>query len=400
MALKKKYAGYKSYAYLEKDVDYKSFPLAKEIGRVEPYLVPLSASEEERVKRIVDENPVISFHEHPHVYTEPVTLMREHNGQGRRVTAFKGLSESYLDCVFDNLMDGSCMITSKTGWKWEDVLYDLGMRLSDIAHQDFMIIALRVNDILRAHKEGEIALVLSIEGAMPIENELDRIDILYGFGVRLMGLTYSESNALGTGLKEDKDGGLTYFGRQCVERMNKLGMAIDTAHGSDQTTLDAVEVSKKPVFATHTGARALWDIKRLKPDNVLKAIAHEGGLIGIEAAPHSTLTKKHPDHNIESVMEHFEYINNLVGVDHVAFGPDTIYGDHVGLHRVFSAALSISQAFATTPTHEVPYVKGMENPTECSWNVVRWLVKHGYSDANIAKIIGGNIIRVLREIWY
>jgi len=257
MGLRKKYLGYESYSYLEKDIDYKSFSLAKEIDRVEPYLVPLSASEEERVNRIVDENPVISLHDHPTIYTDPADLMPEYNGQGRRVTAFKGLSKSCLDCVFDNLMDGSCMITSKTGWKWEDVLYDLGMRLCDIAHQDFVTIATRVDDVLRAHKEGKVAFVLSMEGAMPIENEVDRIDILYGFGIRLLGITYSESNSLGSGLKEDKDGGLTYFGRQCVERMNKLGMAIDTAHSSDLTTLDAVEVSKKPVLSTHIGARAL-----------------------------------------------------------------------------------------------------------------------------------------------
>jgi len=399
MSLNKRYLGYKSFDYLERDIDYKVFKLAKEIDRVEPYLVPLSASEEERVSRIVDENQVISFHDHPIVCPEDMTEMFDYCRHGRQVTAFEALSKSCLDCVFDNLMDGSCVITSKSAWKWNDVLHDLGIRLSDIAHQDFVTVAKTVDDILRAHKEGKVALVLCIEGAMPIENELDRIDILYGFGVRLMGLVYSESNVLGTGLKEDRDGGLTYFGRQCVERMNKLGMAVDTAHCSDQTTLDAVEASKKPVSATHVGARALWNIKRLNPDNVLKAIADKGGLIGIEAAPHTTLTERHPAHNIESVMEHFEYIKNLVGIEHVTFGPDTLYGDHVGLHHVFSAALSIKQSSANKAA-EVPYVKGLENPTEVSWNNVRWLVKHGYSDEDIAKAIGGNVIRVLREIWY
>jgi len=399
MSLSKRYLGYKSFDYLERDIDYKVFKLAKEINRVEPYLVPLSASEEERVSRIVDENQVISFHDHPIVCPEDMTEMFDYCRHGRQVTAFEALSKSCLDCVFDNLMDGSCVITSKSAWKWNDVLHDLGIRLSDIAHQDFVTVAKTVDDILRAHKEGKVALVLCIEGAMPIENELDRIDILYGFGVRLMGLVYSESNALGTGLKEDRDGGLTYFGRQCVERMNKLGMAVDTAHCSDQTTLDTVEASKKPVLATHVGARALWSIKRLKPDNVLKAIADKGGLIGIEAAPHTTLTERHPAHNIESVMEHFEYIKNLVGIEHVTFGPDTLYGDHVGLHHVFSAALSIKQSSAKKVA-EVPYVKGLENPTEVSWNNVRWLVKHGYSDEDIAKAIGGNVIKVLREIWY
>jgi len=400
MSLRKRYLGYKSFDYLEKDVDYKAFKLAKEIDRVEPYLVPLSVSEEERAKRIVDENPVISLHEHAWVCPEDITELLDCCHLGRVSTAFEGLSKSCLDCVFDNLMNGFTTITSKAGWKWSDVIHDLGIRLSDIAHQDFVIIATRVDDILRTHEEGKVAFVLCLEGAMPIENELDRIDVLYGFGVRVMGLVYSESNALGSGLKEDRDGGLTYFGRQCVERMNKLGMAIDIAHCGDQTILDAVEVSKKPVFCTHVGARVLWDIKRLKPDNVLKALADKGGLIGIEAAPHTTITKRHPEHNIESVMEHFEYIKNLVGIDHVSFGTDTLYGDHVGVHHIFSSALSIKQAFSETDFKKVPYIKGLENPTEASWNIVRWLVKHGYSDKDIVKLVGGNTIRVLRQIWY
>ena len=142
-------------------------------------------------------------------------------------------------------------------------------------------------------------------------------------------------------------------------------------------------MSKKPIFATHVSARAPWNTKRLKPDNVLKAIADKGGLIGIEAAPHTTLTKKHPKHSIESVMEHFEYIKNLVGIDHVAFGPDTLYGDHVALHHIFSAFFSLNKITGKVSFEKVPYVKGLENPTEASWNIIRWLVKHGYSNEDI-----------------
>jgi len=188
--------------------------------------------------------------------------------------------------------------------------------------------------------------------------------------------------------------------------MNKVGMAIDCSHASDQTTLDVIQASKKPIFITHTGARSLWNTKRLKPDHVLKACADKGGVIGIEAAPHTTLTRKNPKHSIESVMEHFEYIKDLVGIDHVAFGPDTLYGDHVGLHHVFARELSIKDAYRkgndTEPVaefEEVKFVKGIENPTEASHNILRWLVKHGYSKEDIAKVMGGNVMRVLKEVW-
>jgi membrane dipeptidase len=240
-----------------------------------------------------------------------------------------------------------------------------------------------------------------------IENELDRIEILYGIGVRVTGITYSESNSLGSGLKEPRDGGLTSLGYQAVERMNEVGMAIDCAHSSDQTTLDVVEYSRKPIFLSHTGARSLWNIKRLAPDKVLAACADKGGVIGIEAAPHTTLTKNHPDHDIESFMEHFEYVKDLVGIDHLAFGPDTLYGDHVGLHHLYADALSIDSSHQARgvereqppPFEEVEYVKGIENPTEGSKNILRWLVKHDYSNEDIAKALGQNILRVLKEVW-
>ncbi|MBU7025717.1 MAG: membrane dipeptidase [Theionarchaea archaeon] len=397
MGTNKKYSGYKAYQYLEKGKDYKEFSLAKEIERVESYKVPLSRSEEERVADIAEKYIVVSLHDHPVALTDDMGDVFDYNREGRHVTAYKGLSTSCLDAVFDNLMDGICTITSKRGWKWNDVLYDLGMRLCDLAHQDFVIQCRKVADIVKAHNKGRIAVIPTVEGSAMIENEVDRIDILYGFGVKMMGLVYSESNALGSGLKEEKDGGLTYFGHEAVERMNKIGMAIDVSHCGDVTSLDAIEASRLPVFITHAGARALNDINRLKPDDVLHACAEKGGVIGIEAAPHTTITERHPEHTIESVMEHFEYTQELVGIDHVGFGPDTLYGDHVALHHAFVEHLSIQQAF--THHEEVEYVKGMENPTEASWNIIRWLVKYGYSDEEIEKVIGQNALRVLKKVW-
>jgi len=397
MGINKKYSGYRSFQYLEKGRDYKEFKLAKEIGRVKSYKVPLSKAEEERVKEIAEKCIVISLHDHPVTWTEDMHEVFDYNKEGRHFTAYEGLSTSCLDAVFDNLMDGCCTITSKGGWKWTDIIYDLGIRLSDLAHQDFVIKCEKVDDIIKAHKEGKIALVPSLESSTMIENEVNRIDILYGFGVRMMGLVYSESNALGSGLKEKKDGGLTYFGHEAVERMNKIGMTIDVSHCGELTTMDAIKASKEPIFITHAGAKALWDVKRLKSDEALRACAEKGGIIGIEAAPHTTITKKNEEHSIESFMEHFEYIKDLVGIDHVGFGPDTLYGDHVALHHAFAAHLSIKQAF--TSHKEVPYVKGLENPSEASWNIIRWLVKHGYSDEEIEKVIGGNALRVLKTVW-
>jgi membrane dipeptidase len=137
----------------------------------------------------------------------------------------------------------------------------------------------------------------------------------------------------------------------------------------------------------------------MKPDSVLRACAESDGVIGIEAAPHTSLSPDHPRHSIESVMDHFTYIVDLVGIDHLAFGPDTFWGDHVGLHHHFAAYMSINEAQGEKEFEEVAYVAGLENPVECFWNITGWLVKNGYSDSEIQKVLGGNILRVLDEVW-
>jgi membrane dipeptidase len=399
MGKKTGYKGYSSYDYLEKEYDYPEYVMPKWNWAGEN-LLPLTPEQEQRVEMLAERNIFIALHEHPVYFPADIAQTPAYNHDGRAVTAFDALAHSYIDCVFDNLMDGTCNITSKAGWKWNDVLHDFGMRMCDLAHQDFLIPCRRVEDIQRAFEEGKIAWVPVLEGAAPIENELDRIDILYGLGIRLMGITYSESNALGSGLKEDHDGGLTKFGRQAVARMNKVGMLIDCSHCGPKTTLDTVEQSEYPIVLSHVGARALWDSKRLFTDDVLKAVAARGGVIGIESAPHTTMTRTHNTHDIHSVMEHFEHVANLVGIDHVTFGNDTLYGDHVGLHHVFAAHLSTQDTKNIQADYEeVRFVKGIENPTEASINILRWLVKAGYSEADIQKIIGGNTLRVLKQVW-
>ncbi|HEX6989431.1 MAG TPA: membrane dipeptidase [Bacillota bacterium] len=396
----KRYDGYRSFQYLEEGVDYRAYRLAPEINRVEPYTVEVTQEQEERVQRLLRDNVVISLHEHSMVMPEDLNQVFNYIRDNHVHTGYAGLAVSGLDAWVENFLDGIAAVTSRHGWKWDDIIYDIGMRLCDLAHQDLVILATRVDDILRARETGRVAMIAGLEAATMIENELDRIDILYGFGVRMMGIAYSEGNQLGAGLREPRDGGLTVFGRQAVERMNKLGIAIDVSHAGDQTALDTIKTSSKPIFITHAGARALWPSPRLKPDEVLKACAERGGVIGIEAAPHTTITRNRPEHSIESFMEHFEYCVDLVGIDHVTFGPDTTFGDHVGLHQAFAAHLSIRQSRGGEEYPRVPYVRGLENPAECFPNIVRWLVKHGYSDDDIAKVIGGNTLRVLREVWH
>jgi membrane dipeptidase len=394
----KRYGGYRSYQYLEEGTDYRGFRLARELGRVPSRPVEVTPAEAARVERLLADHVAVSMHDHPVAVPEDIGEIFEQKRRGRDFTGFEGLAASGLDCVFDNLMDGICTITSQAGWKWSDIVHDLGMRLCDLAHQDFVLVCDGVRDVARAHAEGRVALVPTLESATPVENEVDRVDVLYGFGVRSMGIVYSEANALGSGLREPRDGGLSDRGRAVVRRMNKLGMLVDAAHCGDQTTLDIIEESEHPIVISHAGCRSLWPTRRMKPDAVLEAMARKGGVLGIEAAPHTTLTDRHPRHSIESYMEHFEHAVKLIGIDHVGFGPDTMFGDHVGLHRAYAQHLSIGKAHAGKKYEEVAYVDGIENPADFP-NIVRWLVRHGYADGDIAKAIGGNALRVMRQVW-
>ncbi|MFX0201418.1 MAG: dipeptidase [Candidatus Hodarchaeota archaeon] len=406
MGKNKKYDGYKAYQYLTPGIDYKVSRLREAIKEDWAYLVPLSSSEEERVAEIFEKNIVIDLHEHPVIFPEESreNYMRE----GREVCAYEALSHSGLDAVFDNLMNGSAYITSKRGWKWTDMIHDLGMRLCDIAHQDFIIHCKKVADIISAYETGRLAWVAVLESASCIENEVDRIDILYGLGIRVMGLTYSESNMLGSGLGELRDGGLTDFGHDAVIRMNKVKMLVDVSHCSDQTALDAIDASKEPIMISHAGARTLLPIPRLFPDEVLQALAENGGIIGIEAAPGYTATEEDPIPSIDTYMAHLEYCIELMGIDHVGCGPDTLYGDHVGFYRLEEQQLKTAglghylrlKPKSDPAVADLPdFVKGMENPTECLQNITRWLVKKGYSDQEIAKIIGQNALKFLKKVW-
>ena len=139
----KKYDGYKSYQYLEPGIDYKVFELVDEVGRVPVYSLQVTESEEQRVQELLDKNLVISVHDHPSVIPKDLSNLWDYERQGREATGYEGLSVSRMDALFDNMTDGTGPITSKMGWKWSDILFDLGMRLCDVAHQDMLMFGVR-----------------------------------------------------------------------------------------------------------------------------------------------------------------------------------------------------------------------------------------------------------------
>lgn len=391
---------YESFPYVERGVDFPAIELSDPSSRRSTFVAGLDTDQAARVVRLLADNVVISFHDHPQLLPADMADAPAFLRSQREFTAYGELRSSGLTAVFDNWF-GVIGSTRGSGWHWQDLITTLGFRLADLAHQDGFVVARTVQDILDARGDGNLAFVMGTESAGMIENELDRIDVLYGLGIRQMGLVYSESNTLGTGQKEKLDGGLTDFGHRAVKRMNALGVLIDVSHASDQTSLDAIHTSSKPVAITHAGARSVWPIPRMKPDEVLVACAERGGVLGIEAAPHTTISYDHRAQSIASVMDHFTYAVDLMGIEHVAFGPDTLYGDHRGFQHAIKDVIGSARVFDTggLEWEHVAHVDGLENPSENFRNITSWLVQHGYSDGEIQAVLGGNILRLLNEVW-
>ncbi|HEX3789009.1 MAG TPA: membrane dipeptidase [Pseudonocardiaceae bacterium] len=393
--------GYRSYSYLPAGPDHADFDFVPQPTRVPGSVIAWSENVAARAARFEEEHFIVSAHDHLSLRPDDPALFATYRRQGRESMPYEGIARSGVDLFFDGGPAAVSMIRSHTSWDWDDALSDLGMRQADWAHQSLVTRVLSYADAEAARANGQVGVVLTLEAATPIGNDVDRLDILYGLGVRLLGLVYSESNQLGSGLADTGDAGLTLLGRKALRRMNDLGMIVDVSHCGDATALDAVRNSGAPVVISHAGARALWPTPRMKPDDVIKACADSGGFIGVEAAPHTTITAAHPRHSLDSVMQHVERCVELVGIDHVAFGPDTNFGDHVAWHHEFAGLFGKDTGSpASTPTHEpVDYVHGCENPAESVGNMIRWLFEHGYREAEIEKLAGSNVCRVARQVW-
>src|SRR5690625_2322026 len=397
----KKYSAYESFDYLKRNDDYEYFELSNELTETPTHSIELTDVQEETFAHLFHKHTVVSLRDHGFILPKDHSAIIPYCKQLHTFYHYEGIAQSGIDVIFENFMDGISLTQSKSGLKWNEVIDLLGIRYADIAKQETVYIATTYEDVIQAKDRKQVALIPSLEDANVIENELDRVDILYGLGIRCLGLTYNDANTIGTGLSENETSGLTNFGKRVVDRMNKIGMLIDISHCNEQTSFDAIEASEDPIFITHAGAKGVWNTPRMKSDELLKACAEKGGVIGICAAPNTTLSPNHQGHTIDSVMEHTEYIIDLVGIDHVAFGPDTIFGDHIALQQAFDRLLQLSESHEheDKSAEAKECVVGVENPMESIKNMTRWLLNKGYSKADVAKIISGNALRVIEQVF-
>ncbi len=249
-------------------------------------------------------------------------------------------------------------------------------------------------DIRQAHKEGRTAIIFGFQNCSAIEGDIGLIEICHQLGVRFMQLSYNNQSLLATGCYEDNDSGITRMCREAIREMNRIGMVIDMSHSSKKSTLEAIDISERPIAISHANPSFWHPARRNKADEVLKALAENGGMLGFSLYPHHL--NNGSNCSIEDFCSMVAQTAELMGVDRIGFGSDLCQDqpDTVVTWRRNGTSISDRHSDAGSET-----VSGF--PTQPHWfrsnlgfsNVLLGLRDVGFSDVEVTKIAGGNWLK-------
>lgn len=314
-------------------------------------------------------------------------------------------TESVPDMMLDHIIDGGVtavchsLIADPFPMSAEEALmtlYDESIVFD--AFPDKTVQVLTAQDIEDAKTAGKLGIIFATQGMASIGTNMRYIWIYHKLGVRVMQLTYNEQSALGCGCKEPVDTGLTRFGEQAVEQMNALGIVLDLSHCGVRTSLEAIAHSQAPAIFSHASVRALNGHTRNLTDDQIRAVAEKGGVVGL--CPHSIFVEKTRGQRptVNEFVDHIDYVVNLVGIDHAGIGSDNFYYDtyytrltRASFERTYP---SFFGGYKPEEKHAIGFSKWAEWP-----NLTQALLARGYSEAHTQKILGGNFLRVFREVW-
>jgi membrane dipeptidase len=234
-------------------------------------------------------------------------------------------------------------------------------------------------DLLRAKQLRRIGLILGFQNSDHFRTAAD-VALFHRQGQRVSQLTYNEQNRLGCDCKVAKDRGLTPYGAQVVREMNRVGMAIDVSHCSERTALDTFAHSRRPVLITHSNCRSLNPHPRCQSDAVIRALAAQGGVMGITGVPAFVLP--HGRVSFSDVLDHFDHVARLVGIEHVGMGSDA------DLDAIDPRTGRVRPMYA---------VSGLDHPRR-AFELAEGLLARGYKEDQVGLVLGGNFARVLGEI--
>lgn len=251
------------------------------------------------------------------------------------------------------------------------------------------------SDLDKVKTSGKVGVLIGVQNSEHFRTP-DDVNAFYNMGQRVSQLTYNARNMIGNGSTERRDEGLSDFGVAIVERMNKVGMAVDVSHCGDKTSLDAFEVSKKPVLVTHSNVRALNPgHPRCKPDEVIKKVGETGSVMGITGV--RMFVKNSEPTTLDDVLNHFDYVAKLIGPDHLGVGSDIDLDGYDDMppeeNKRLRAGYKGSYGF-----RDKIDIEGIDHPQRM-FDLTEALIKRKYTNDQILGILGGNFKRVLKEIW-
>jgi membrane dipeptidase len=262
----------------------------------------------------------------------------------------------------------------------------------------------RSEDFQYVNQTGKTGVLLSFQDSKHFESIPD-VDLFYSIGQRLSQLTYNYKNKIGCGAFDNEDTGLTDYGKQIVKQMNEAGMAVDVSHCSDKTTLEAIDLSSKPVIITHADCRGLNPgNRRTKTDEMIKNLASKGGVMGV--AEIRFMVKSREPVTIEDFLNHYDYLIKLVGVEHAGIGTDFDLDTDDGRisfeERKKMYADTTGERYRKYQMHSndkfLVGIEGINHPKRI-YDIVEGFIQRGYTDQMIKLILGENFIRATKQIW-
>lgn len=256
------------------------------------------------------------------------------------------------------------------------------------SHNDEYVLANTVEDIERAKSANQLAIVFDIEGGKAVEGHIGLVEVFYTLGVRWMLLAYNKNNKLGGGC-QDKDCGLTDYGKAVIDAMERVGMVLCCSHTGYQTVKEAMDYASNPVIFSHSNPRALNDHPRNVPDDLLIDCANTGGVIHLNGVG---LFLGNHDASTENIIRHIDYTVNLVGPEHVGLGLDYMFdkSEFVDYLKANPAIFPAEEGYG----ENFPIIEPERFEAICDG-----LIRLGYSDRNIMGILGENTMRIASRVW-
>lgn len=254
-------------------------------------------------------------------------------------------------------------------------------------HPEEFHLVLRAEDIDQARRQNKLGVCFNIEGGCSLYEQVSMVSLYYDLGVRWMLFAYNHNNALAGGC-QDNDGGLTELGRQVLREMERVGMVVCASHIGERSAMEILQTARRPVIFSHSNPRSIWNHPRNIGDPAIRACASTGGVIGINGFG---LFLGENDIRTETFMRHLDYVVNLVGPDHVGIGLDYAF-DQEEVRKFVKAHPE------SYPPEKYPFGLVMMEPEQIPL-IAECMLKGGYSDADMRKILGENHLRIARQVW-